>query len=123
MLQALRTGRSPAEITEFLQVPRSAVYRIAKCVREEQSGDDDKDQEQVIPERKKESGPGKKRTSAFLQQVQELVQEDSMKSLRKLVRELVVSSCLVRQAVHDDLLQDEALQQKGRKGDGGSICS
>ena len=98
MLQALR-ARSPAGITEFPQVPRSTVYCASKCVREEQGVDEREDQEEITTERKKKSGPEKMRTSAFLHQVQELIQEDPRKSLRQLVRELDVSPCLIRQAV------------------------
>ena len=77
----------------------------------------------LFPERKKKSGPEKMRTSALLQQVQELVQEDPMKSLRQLVRELDVRTCLIRQAVHEDLNENEALQQKLRRSGAGSTCT
>ena len=104
VLQALRAGRSPAEISEFLRVPRSTVYRIAKRVRAQEGGGDSEDEGEVTPERKKrKSGPGKKRTPAFLQQLQALIEEDPMKSLRQLARELDVSPFLIRQAVHEDL--------------------
>ena len=63
------------------------------------------------------------RTSAFLQQAQELIQEDSMKSLRQLVRELDVSPCLIRQAVHEDLNESEALQQRLRRSGASSTCT
>ena len=104
VLQALRAGRTPAEINEFLRVPRSTVYRIARRVRAQQGGEDGEDQGEVTPERRKrESGPGRKRTPAFLQQLQALIEEDPMKSLRQLARELDVSPFLVRQAVLEDL--------------------
>ena len=96
MLQGLR-ARSPAGITEFPKVPRSTVNRISNCVREEQGvGDGEGQEEKRTPERKRESGPEKMRTSAFLRQLQELIQEDPMKSLRQLVRELDVGPCLIR---------------------------
>ena len=50
MLQALRAGRTPAEIREFLRVPRSTVYRIAKRVRAQQGEEDGEDQGEVTPE-------------------------------------------------------------------------
>ncbi|KAF0306140.1 hypothetical protein FJT64_022280 [Amphibalanus amphitrite] len=53
VLQALRAGRSPAEIIEFLRVPRSTVYRIAKRVRAQEGGGDGEDEGEVTPERKK----------------------------------------------------------------------
>ena len=59
VLQALRAGRTPAEISEFLRVPRSTVYRIAKRVRAQQGGEDGEDQGEVTPEHKRESGPGR----------------------------------------------------------------
>ena len=104
VLQALRAWRTPAEISEFLRVPRSTVHRTAERVRAQQGGEDGEDQGEVTPERKKrDSGPGRKRTPAFLQQLRALIEEDPMKSLRQLARELDVSPFLVRQAVHEDL--------------------
>ena len=40
---------------------------------------------------------------AFLQQLQALIEEDPIKSLRQLTHELDVSPILIRQAVHEDL--------------------
>ena len=67
--------------SEFLKVLKSTVYPKSKRVREQQGGDDPGDQKHMTPVRKKrELGLGKKRTPAFLQQLQELVEEDPTKS-------------------------------------------
>ena len=50
VLQVLRAGRTPAEISEFLRVTRSTVYRIAKRVRAQQGGEDGEDQVGVNPD-------------------------------------------------------------------------
>ena len=49
--------------------------------------------------KKCESRSGKKRTLAVLQQLQELIEEDPIKSLRHLARERDVSPFLIKQGV------------------------
>ena len=43
MPQTLRAGGSPAEINEFLRVPRSTPCQISKGVRQQEGGDDPQD--------------------------------------------------------------------------------
>ena len=42
------------------------MHRISNCAGEEQGVDDGEDQEEIIRERKKESGPEKMRLSVFI---------------------------------------------------------
>ena len=49
VLQALRAGRTLAEISELLRVSQSTANRIAKRVGAKQGGKDGKDQGEVNP--------------------------------------------------------------------------
>lgn len=93
---ALRAGRTPGEIIDFLRLPRTTVYRIAQ--RFADSG------ESLDPARKSHSSRSdKKRDAAFLEQLTDRIEEDPSVSMRKLARELNVSESTIRKAVHEDL--------------------
>ena len=103
--EALRAGKTRMEIVEFLKVPKSTVYDIAKRYYDDLASQDGPDEDKTAsPARKKRSeAPNKKRMPDFLQQLQELIEEDPMQSMRQLAIRLDVSECTVRRAVHQDL--------------------
>lgn len=96
VIVALRAGRCPVEIINFLRLPRTTVYRIAR--RFEETG------QSLEPARKFHSSRSDtKRDAAFLEHLEARIDEDPSVSMRKLVQELNVSEATTRKAVHEDL--------------------
>ena len=103
--EALRAGKTPKEIIEFLKMPKSTVYEIAKKFNNDLASQKGPDESKVLsPARKKRLvASNRKRSPEFLQRLQNLIEDDPMKSIRRLAMELGEAESTVRLAVHEDL--------------------
>ena len=98
----LRAGRTPREIADFNNLPRSLCYRVRSEFNEKLSAGEDAEDISVErrPHRRRSDSL---RTSEFIEQVQNMVDEDPGRSMRSLARELQVDEKTVRNCVHEDI--------------------
>lgn len=98
----LRAGRTPGEIAEFNKLPRSLCYRIKREFDKTIAAGEDP--EDISVDRK----PHKRRSDAirtteFVKQLQNMVDEDPGRSMRSLAWELNVDEKTIRNCVHEDI--------------------
>lgn len=107
ILVALRAGRSPMDIAEFLKLPKTTVYRVKKQFDEAECASE------VTPDRKKHSRRSDRvRDEEFVSEVEEKIKEDPGKSMRAIAKELSVDHKTIVRTVHDDLgLKSYALRK------------
>ena len=100
IIVALRVGRTPVEITDFLKMPKATVYRIArdfKATEGEEKG-------LVTSARKTHNrSESRKRNATFIEQLQALITSDPSISMRNLAARLNCSHHLIINAVREDL--------------------
>ena len=98
----LRAGRTTGEKAEFNKLPRSLCYRIKKEFDGRVVGGENHDEVSVqrkTHKRRRDSI----RTPEFVEELQNVIDEDPGKSKRSLARELNVSEGTVRKCVHEDI--------------------
>ena len=98
----LRAGRTAAEIAEFNKLPESLCYRVKKKLDESVAAGEDPDDISVDRKTHKRRRDAI-RTPEFIEQLQNMIDEDPSKSIRALARELNVDEKTVRNCVHEDI--------------------
>ena len=83
----LRAGRTAAEIAEFNKLPESLCYRVKKKLDESVAAGEDPDDISVDRKTHKRRRDAI-RTPEFIEQLQNMIDEDPSKSIRALAREL-----------------------------------
>ncbi|QQP41664.1 Uncharacterized protein FKW44_016108, partial [Caligus rogercresseyi] len=96
ILDALRAGRAPKEIIEFLKLPKTTVYRVAQEFNESNGN--------ATPLRKtQDRSRSKKRTLEFFHELQKRINDDPGTSMRDLAAKINADEKNIRTAVHEDL--------------------
>lgn len=111
MLAALHAHRTPAEISKFLNVPKSTVYairkrygaRLRRAEHEGGGGDTASQISGVSAARKARTGPGKKRKGPLVRNIKRIVSRNPRKSMRAIAKQVGVSPRTVRRVVRQDL--------------------
>ena len=107
---ALCAGKTPSEIVNFLNVPRSLVYRIKQAFDNFDGPEEEK--ETFCVERKTKDAHKPVRDATFVDDVRGTIENDPRKSMRAIAREKGVSDGTVRRVVRDDLnLKSYALRR------------
>ncbi|UYV61264.1 hypothetical protein LAZ67_1004155, partial [Cordylochernes scorpioides] len=104
---ALRAGRSPKEILDFLNLPKTTIYRVKKQF-------DEADSNKVgIATRKKHSRRSDRvRGEEFVKNVKEKIDGNPGKSMRAIAKEMDVGSMTIVRTIHEDLgLKSYALRK------------
>lgn len=97
ILGGVRTGRSAKEIIDFFGFSKATVYRVVKKFEEQE-------EEEVTPKRKKHDQRSDiKRTSEFLEKLEEKIEENPGLNITSLAKEMRVSYRVMWLAVHEDL--------------------
>lgn len=100
VIVALRAGRAPAEIIDFLKLPKSTVYAVARRFFKAEAKEEDSAAPARCPQ---DRSRVKKRNHEFLEQLQTTINEDPSISMRTLAKKMKVDPKTIRTAVHDDL--------------------
>ena len=98
VIVAIHVKHSDLEISQFFNVTRSFVHKVR---RELEASDGNV--ESVAKRRKHKPRSDTVRTPQFVQQVQDIIDEDLSKSIRAISRDLQVSECTIRRIVHKDI--------------------
>lgn len=101
IVSGVRAGKTNREISEFNNIAISTVKDVAKAYRifiEEGGKDEDYDIKRKTPRRRSDAhGP------EIVAQVQELINQDPGRSMRKIAADLSVSDFLIRKIVKEDI--------------------
>lgn len=112
ILVALHAGRGASEISDFLKLPSSLVYRVKASYDQGLAAGD---LSTSTPHRKQHSRRSDSlRTPEFVAKLQNLVDEDPGRSMRSLAAELGVSEGTIRNTVHEDLRYKSYGMRKGQ---------
>ncbi|XP_025161066.1 uncharacterized protein LOC112589993 [Harpegnathos saltator] len=106
---AICAKHTDLEISNFLNCARSFVHKVRREL-EASAGD----VETVAKRKKHEERSDTTRNTQFVQQVQEIVDESSSKSMRAIARDLNVSESLIRRVVHEDLRYRSYVMRRGQ---------
>lgn len=107
---ALCAGKTPSVIADFLNVPRSLVYRVKQAF--DNFDGPEEEMEAFCVDRKTKDPHRPVRETAFVEDVKGIVEDNPRKSMRAIAREKGVSDSTVRRVVHDDLgLKSYALRR------------
>ena len=110
MYLALCAGRAPSAVADFLDLPRSLVYRIKQAYDNFDGPEEEK--EAFCVDRKIKEAHRSVRDSTFVANMKMMVEANPRKSIRAIAREMGVSNCTVRLAIHEDLrLKSYALRK------------
>jgi len=93
ILMALKTGRQPGEIANFLRLPRATVYRVKERF----------DSNKTVARKPQDRSDVKKRNPDFLKKLQDLINEDPSQSMRILSQKMEVGVATISQAIHENL--------------------
>ena len=98
------------EISRFLNVTRSFAYKV----RRSRVRVSDVNVESVAKRRKHKPRSDKVRTQQFVQQVQDIIDEDPSKSIRAISRDLLVSECSILRIIHEDIRNNSYVIRRGQ---------
>lgn len=100
ILVCLRAGRTPVEIIDFTKLPKATVYRIAKQFR---VAEEEEEGSATSSRKKHDRSECRKRNATFLEQLQQMIDDDPAISMRDLAARLQVGVQTIHNAIHDDL--------------------
>ena len=109
VIVALKAEHSDLEISRFLKVARSFVYKVRKEL-EAKNGN-------VSPVSKCKKHSKRSditRTLEFIQQVQQTIDDNPRKSMTSLAKEFHVSEGTIRKVVHEDIRYKSFVMRKGQ---------
>ena len=109
VLLAMRAGRTNKEISEFLNISIRMVQNVRKEL--EDSGFD---YEATAERKSHDRRSDAVRTPEFVEEVQELINNDPGKSMRAIAREKGIDEKVVRQVVHEDIRYFSYRMRKGQ---------
>ena len=109
VIVVIHTKRSDLKISQFCNVPRSFVH---KDRRELEASDDNVGS--VVTRRKQKPRSDTVRTLQFVQQVQDIIDEDPSKSIRAISIDLQSSKCIIRRIVHKDIRYKSYVMRRGQ---------
>ena len=109
VIVAIHAKHSDLEILQFLNVARSFLHKVRRGLEES-----DGDVESVGKHRKHKPSADTARTLQFVQQVQDIIDEDHSKSIRAISRELQVSECRIRHIINEDVRSKFYVMRRGQ---------
>ena len=109
VIVVIHTKHSDLEISQFFNVTRPFVHKIR---RELEASDGNV--ENVAKHRKHKPRSDAVRTPQFVQQVQDIIDEDPLISIRAFSRDLQVSEFLIRRSVHEDIRYKSCVMRRGQ---------
>ena len=107
VIVAIKAEHSDLETSRFLKVARSFVYKVRKELETEDGN--------VSPVSKRKKYFKRSdiiRTPEFIQQVQQAIDDNSIKSMRSIAKELHVSEGTIRNVVHEDIRYKSYVRRK-----------
>ena len=109
VIVAICAKHTDLEISNFLNCARSFVHKVRREL-EASAGD----VETVAKRKRHEERSDTTRNTQFVQQVQEIVDENPSKSMRAIARDFNVSEGLIRRVVHEDLRYKSYVMRRGQ---------
>ncbi|UYV75516.1 hypothetical protein LAZ67_13000463 [Cordylochernes scorpioides] len=107
IIVALRAGRSPKEIVDFLKLPKTTIYRVKK-----QFDEADSNKEGIATRKKHSRRSDMVRGEEFVKNVKEKIDGNPGKSMRAIAKEMDVGSMTIVRTIHEDLgLKSYALRK------------
>ncbi|UYV77941.1 hypothetical protein LAZ67_15002969, partial [Cordylochernes scorpioides] len=107
IIVALRAGRSPKEIVDFLKLPKTTIYRVKK-----QFDEADSNKEGIATRKKHSRRSDRVRGEEFVKNVKEKIDGNPGKSMRAIAKEMDVGSMTIVRTIHEDLgLKSYALRK------------
>ncbi|UYV80156.1 hypothetical protein LAZ67_18001842, partial [Cordylochernes scorpioides] len=107
IIVALRAGRSPKEIVDFLKLPKTTIYRVKK-----QFDEADSNKEGIATRKKHSRRSDRVRDEEFVKNVKEKIDGNPGKSMRAIAKEMDVGSMTIVRTIHEDLgLKSYALRK------------
>ncbi|UYV63308.1 hypothetical protein LAZ67_2003707 [Cordylochernes scorpioides] len=107
IIVALRAGRSPKEIVDFLKLPKTTIYRVKK-----QFDEADSNKEGIATRKKHSRRSDRVRGEEFVKNFKEKIDGNPGKSMRAIAKEMDVGSMTIVRTIHDDLgLKSYALRK------------
>ncbi|UYV81663.1 ADCY1 [Cordylochernes scorpioides] len=107
IIVALRAGRSPKEIVDFLKLPKTTIYRVKK-----QFDEADSNKEGIATRKKHSRRSDRVRGEEFVKNVKEKIDGNPGKSMRAIAKEMDVGSMTIIRTIHEDLgLKSYALRK------------
>ncbi|UYV73832.1 hypothetical protein LAZ67_11001054 [Cordylochernes scorpioides] len=107
IIVALRAGRSPKEIVDFLKLPKTTIYRVKK-----QFDEADSNKEGIATRKKHSRRSDRVRGEEFVKNVKEKIDGNPGKSMRAIGKEMDVGSMTIVRTIHEDLgLKSYALRK------------
>ncbi|UYV75798.1 hypothetical protein LAZ67_13001387 [Cordylochernes scorpioides] len=107
IIVALRAGRSPKEIVDFLKLPKPTIYRVKK-----QFDEADSNKEGIATRKKHSRRSDRVRGEEFVKNVKEKIDGNPGKSMRAIAKEMDVGSMTIVRTIHEDLgLKSYALRK------------
>ncbi|UYV72546.1 hypothetical protein LAZ67_9003640 [Cordylochernes scorpioides] len=107
IIVALRAGRSPKEIVDFLKLPKTTIYRVKK-----QFDEADSNKEGIATRKKHSRRSDRVRGEGFVKNVKEKIDGNPGKSMRAIAKEMDVGSMTIVRTIHEDLgLKSYALRK------------
>ncbi|UYV79804.1 hypothetical protein LAZ67_18000702, partial [Cordylochernes scorpioides] len=108
IIVALRAGRAPKEIVDFLKLPKTTIYRVKK-----QFDEADSNKEGIATRKKTRSRSDRVRGEEFVKNVKEMIDGNPGKSMRAIAKEMDVGSMTIVRTIHEDLgLKSYALRKR-----------
>ncbi|UYV75111.1 hypothetical protein LAZ67_12002507 [Cordylochernes scorpioides] len=107
IIVALRAGRSPKEIVDFLKLPKTTIYRVKK-----QFDEADSNKEGIATRKKHSRRSDRVRGEEFVKNGKEKIDGNPGKSMRAIAKEMDVGSMTIVRTTHEDLgLKSYALRK------------
>ncbi|UYV82031.1 hypothetical protein LAZ67_21000504 [Cordylochernes scorpioides] len=107
IIVALRAGRSPKEIVDFLKLPKTTIYRVKK-----QFDEADSNKEGIATRKKHSRRSDRVRGEEFVKNVKEKIDGNPGKSMRAIAKEMDFGSMTIVRTIHEDLgLKSYALRK------------
>ncbi|UYV82172.1 hypothetical protein LAZ67_21001247 [Cordylochernes scorpioides] len=107
IIVALRAGRSPKEIVDFLKLPKTTIYRVKN-----QFDEADSNKEGIATRKKHSRRSDRVKGEEFVKNVKEKIDGNPGKSMRAIAKEMDVGSMTIVRTIHEDLgLKSYALRK------------
>ncbi|UYV72599.1 HELQ, partial [Cordylochernes scorpioides] len=107
IIVALRAGRSPKEIVDFLKLPKTTIYRVKK-----QFDEADSNKEGIATRKKHSRRSDRVGGEELVKNVKEKIDGNPGKSMRAIAKEMDVASMTIVRTFHEDLgLKSYALRK------------
>ncbi|UYV73977.1 hypothetical protein LAZ67_11001680 [Cordylochernes scorpioides] len=107
IIVALRAGRSPKKIVDFLKLPKTTIYRVKK-----QFDEADSNKEGIATRKKHSRRSDRVKGEEFVKNVKEKIDGNPGKSMRAIAKEMDVGSMTIVRTIHEDLgLKSYALRK------------